>query len=246
MYKTAEWDATITATQPLINTDNTDITDNKDDTVSHTCAKQIETNSHLSKDPLQVHRKTDVHGVSTKNDTQAIPPIWNYLKLDLFDVTPKEDMAFAKGRKLKLNLCAYNHTSKRFNMVAMLTTEWWRIKHDMDFADRAGHDHYAKCKEVRDALKANGYEQVLASKVLMRSQKGKGATIHGIAVVVCQLPMDHKYVCALIYDSEEYLFVLDGSTGQLTDAQRKAQIIATWESRASSGKPRLTTRNAFE
>lgn len=155
----------------------------------------------------------------------TIPANWEYIKLDLYDNASTEDLARNKSKyKLAINIKKSGHTDW-VSLMAGLNTEIRFMKRGLDaVAWESGH--YLNVRESYTELKKMcGFAR--ASKTYLKGYKTKGQTIENMSVVFAPTDNQGEYYVNLHYQEQQWLWILRGGAGYLTQAQRKNNIIAT-------------------
>lgn len=178
----------------------------------------------LSEGPLGPEAVASTSGVGQTAFGSVIPPEWGYVKLDLFDNTPLDQLALGR-RRLKLALGVMRSQDQVWMYFrASLNGPWRNVKRGLDFSDPEDLAHYALLSRQRDEFVAMGLEPRV-SKFYQRGQTVKGETARGLSCVVAELPGDSEYLTCLVYDQQVIYRRLAGDG--LTDRQRGAGVIAT-------------------
>jgi hypothetical protein len=155
----------------------------------------------------------------------SIPPNWDYIKIDLFDNSTNEDLAKGKTKlKIALNIKKTGQTKwNSFN--AGLNTPIRNMKRGLDGVTWDG-PHYMGVRESHAELKTI-YSDVRASKFYEKGYKGKGTSIEELSVIVAQHPQEGCYVVNLHFADQQWVWLMRGGKGFLSQTQRKKGMIAT-------------------
>ena len=165
-------------------------------------------------------RKTNLISDST------IPLTWDYIKLDLFDNSTPEDLIKGKTKlKLALNIKKTGQSSwLSFN--AQLNSPLRHMKRGLDTVTWEG-EHYTNVRDSYYILKES-YEDVRVSKFYEKGYANhKGKSVELLSVIVAQYPEEGCYVVNLHFDTYQWVWLMRGGPGYLSQAQRKQGIIAT-------------------
>jgi hypothetical protein len=156
----------------------------------------------------------------------TIPFNWDYIKLDLFDNSKPEDLALGKTKlKLALNIKKTGQTAwMSFN--AQLNSPIRNMKRNLDDATWNG-DHYMAVRLSHAELK-DYYQDVRASKFYEKGYANhKGKSIEDLSVIVAQHEEVGCYIVNLHFNNQQWVWMLKGVQGYLTQSQRKQGVIAT-------------------
>lgn len=193
----------------------------------------------LSEGSLDPEAVASPGGVGQEAFGSVIPPEWAYIKIDLFDNTPAQDLA-AGRRRLKLALAVLRARDQEWNYFrASLNGPWRNVRRGLDLVDPDDREHYQVLARTRDDFVDAGLVP-RTSKFYERGFRRKGQTICGLSTVVAALPQDGHWIAAIVYGSQVIVRTLDGSNRSA--AQRQAGIIATTD----QGRPgRVRAQDLF-
>lgn len=155
----------------------------------------------------------------------TIPANWEYIKIDLYNNATAEELAKNKNKyKVAINIKKTGNTGW-ITFMAGLNTEIRFMKRGLDAA-AWDTGHYWNVRESYTELK-NEFGFARASKTYLKGYKTKGQTIENMSVVFSPSPIAGEYYINLHFQELQWLWLLRGGAGYLTQAQRKANIIAT-------------------
>jgi hypothetical protein len=156
---------------------------------------------------------------------ETIPANWEYVKLDLYDNATTEDLAKNKSKyKLAINIKKTGNTGW-ITFMAGLNTEIRFMKRGLDVATWES-GHYLNVRTSYNELKQD-HSLVRASKTYLKGYKTKGQTIENMSVVFAPTGKPSEYYINLHFGEQQWLWILKGGAGYLTQTQRKNNIIAT-------------------
>lgn len=147
---------------------------------------------------------------------------WDFIKLDLFDnskdpVKQKLRLAMQIKKTQEDGFLKYN---------ALLNSEFRFMKRGLS-DDEWNSDHYQLVKSAYKDFKQE-FGNANASKFYKPRSTGlKGVSVSNLSVILSQCAVEGEYACCVIYKDNLWVWKLKGHKGYLTDAQRRAGIIAT-------------------
>ena len=122
---------------------------------------------------------------------------------------------------------------------AAVNSPWRHVRRGLDMSDPEDLAHYHVLENTRDEFVDAGLVP-RSGKFYQKGTRGKGEFAIGLSGIVAELPRDHEYITAVIYQDQVYYFHLRGHT--LTAAQRQGGVIATSEQRT---RRRLRAKDLF-
>lgn len=168
-----------------------------------------------------------------------IPADWAYVKLDLFDNSTAQQLA-RRDRRLRLSLAVRpTSTDQWVYLRAAVNSPWRHVRRGLDMSDPEDLAHYRVLENTRDEFVDAGLVP-RSGKFYQKGTRGKGEFAIGLSGIVAELPRDHEYITAVIYQDRVYHYHLRGHT--LTAAQRQGGVIATSEQRT---RRRLRAKDLF-
>jgi hypothetical protein len=154
----------------------------------------------------------------------TIPANWEYIKLDLYNNATIEDLIKNKNKyKLAINIKKSGQAGWSSFMVG-LNSEIRFMKRGLD-AVTWETGHYWNVRESYTELK-NQCGWARASKTYVKGYTTKGQTVEDLSVVFAP-HIENEYYINLHFKEQQWLWILRGGQGYLTESQRKKNIIAT-------------------
>jgi len=227
-----------TMTAQLVTTSTTSTTNN-DITNRDLLRERRLLMENLCEVPLGPEANASISGVGQKAFGSDSPPEWAFVKLDLFDNTPAQELARGQ-RRLKLALGILSTTTQEWLYFrSSLNGPWRNVKRGLDLSHPEDLAHYQTIERVRDEFVDAGLVP-RSSKFYRRGRTKKGETAIGLSCVVAELFNPGDYVVSVIYDQQVMVYQLNNRT--LTDCQRRSGVIATNTQRTAR---RVRARDLF-
>lgn len=225
-------------TARLVTTSTTITTDN-DITNRDLLSERRYLMQNLCEVPLDPEAAASTGGLCQRESGSVSPPEWAFVKLDLFDNTPAQQLARGQ-RRLKLALAIMHaRTEQWMYFRSSLNGPWRNVKRGLDLSDPEDWAHYRQIELTRDEYVDAGLVP-RSSKFYRRGRQRKGQTTVGLSCVVAELPQPGHYVATVIYDQQALVYPLDNRT--LTALQRQSGVIATNTQRSVN---RVRARDLF-
>ena len=217
----------------------TTLTTNNDITNRDLLSERRYLMKNLCEVPLDPEAVASRVGVSPGESGSVIPPEWAFVKLDLFDNTPAQELAQNK-RRLKLALgILHARTEEWLYFRSSLNGPWRNVKRGLDLANPEDLAHYELIERTRDQYVDAGLVPK-CSKFYRRGRTRKGQTTVGLSCVVAEMPAVGQYLVTMVYDQQVLVYELNNAT--LTARQRQSGVIATNTQRSGN---RVRARDLF-
>lgn len=230
----------VTARLLTTSTTSTTLTTNNDITNRDLLSERRYLMQNLCEVPLESEAVASCVGVSQGESGSVIPPEWAFVKLDLFDNTPAQELAQGK-RRLKLALgILHARTEQWMYFRSSLNGPWRNVKRGLHLDDPEDLAHYTLIERTRDQYVDAGLVPK-CSKFYRRGRTRKGQTTVGLSCVVAELPVVGQYLVTMIYDQQVLVYELNNLT--LTPKQRQSGVIATNTQRSGN---RVRARDLFK
>lgn len=167
----------------------------------------------------------------------VLPPDWRYLKIDLANNASNEELAKNKNRyKLSFSVLSTRNGGYQY-FKALMNSDFRFLKRGLT-AEEYDTEHYHIIQEIYKHRKSNS-DFCRASKCYLKGQRYKGQSIQQLSTVLTRI--DEQYIVDLVIGDHWMEFQLNG---QLTQAQRKNNFIATY-GQGTQRAPRLTAADLF-
>lgn len=164
----------------------------------------------------------------------STPREWAFVKLDLFDNTPAQELSRGQ-RRLKLALGILTHSTQQWLYFrSSLNGPWRNVRRGLIMDDAEDLAHYRQIELTRDQFREAGLTP-RCSKFYRRGEQRRGHTARGLSCVMAEMPDPGHYLVTVIYERAVMVYELRSSG--LSAAQRRAGIIAT-NTEISRDRPR--------
>ena len=229
----------MTARLLTTSTTSTTLTTNNDITNRDLLRERRYLMQNLCEVPLDPEANASASGFVQGESGSVIPPEWAFVKLDLFDNTPAQELAQGR-RRLKLALgILHARTEQWMYFRSSLNGPWRNVKRGLHLDDPEDRAHYELIESTREQYVDAGLVP-RCSKFYRRGRQRKGQTTVGLSCVVAELPRAGQYLVTMIYDQLVLVYELDNAT--LTPKQRQSGVIATNTQRSGN---RVRARDLF-
>lgn len=215
----------------IINNNNNIITTNNDNIVN--CCTP-ERDKKIIASPLdssgllaapEVATCSGVGNLQNLYQESGLPANWEYVKLDLYNNASVEQLAKNHNKyKIAIHIKKTGHNGW-LTFMAGLNSHIRFMKRGLD-AETWESTHYNNVKESYAELKQQ-FGFVRASKTYQKGYAMKGQTTENLSVILAQSNILGQYYINLHYLEQQWLWILRGDAGYLTDAQRRKNMIAT-------------------